>query len=421
MTAQIALLNQRCAAVASDSILTIGSGARLRTMSTADKMFDTGPGHSVAVLHSGSASFMQVHYEVLLTEWRRSLGDPLPSLADYAASFSTWLVAHERLFGTETQEGFLTWLLDDIFLSIRNELARRLDDDGLTDEPWDTVDVVAAVNSVVSARADLLSSYEPLPDIDADATIAWVLERQELISKSFSWVFDDVPRTESSDRILMQQIPRLIVSHSTPWDADATVTFVGFGADDTFPGYVSLGITGIINNTLLARPTKDGQIAPSSRGMVTTFGQDEAVHTFIRAYNHEFLAAAHRRLDSVLNDLLPSNPIEAAAADVEVDAEADAEGEIDARSAYHQKLDDDFTDLSWDAFVRPMLETIRVLPPADMLRMAESLVGIQALRAASSNDLPSVGGPIDLALITREHGVQWVRRKDPVVDLQRER
>ena len=81
MTAQIAIFNERCVSVASDSVVTIGRGERQRTMSAAEKMFETGTGHPVVALHSGSANFMLVPYEVLIAEWRRSLNGPLATLA----------------------------------------------------------------------------------------------------------------------------------------------------------------------------------------------------------------------------------------------------------------------------------------------------------------------------------------------------
>ena len=415
MTAQIALLNGLCASVASDSLVTVGRGDNVRTMKTADKMFDTGPGHSVAVLHSGSTHFMQVHFEVLMTEWRRSLGDPLPTLADYATSYCDWLVEQKHLFGEESQDLMLTWLLDDVYLSIHGELTRRLEADNLVNEPWDTIDVKATVNSVVTARAEALAGHDLLPGMDVDSAVAWVHERTDRISASCAGVFNDVPRTESADRILLEEIPQLVVTRAEPWDIESTVAFVGYGAHDTFPSYTSVIITGVVNDTLMVRPFKDAQITAHCHSIVTTFGQDEAVQTFLRAYNYDFLAAAHRRLDSVLDDLLDSDAVAPAVAEG-AEGAAD-EGEVrDARSTYHQALDDDFKELSWKSFVSPMLDTISVLPRADMIRMAESLVEVQALRAASSADLPSVGGPIDLVLITRDEGVQWVRRKDPIAD-----
>lgn len=421
MTAQIVVLNQRGASVASDSLVTFGRSDTLRTMNAADKMFDAGPGHSVAVLHSGAAQFMQIHFEVLIAQWRRSLGDPLPTLSDYATSYCSWLVEQKHLFGGEPQDAMFTWLLDDVYLSIHRELRRRLTGDSLYDEPWDTIDVKAAVNSVVTARAETLAGGDMLPGIDVDATAEWVLERTDRISASFDWIFNDVPRTEAADRILLEEIPLLVVTRAVPWEVDATVVFVGYGAHDTFPSYTSVIITGIINDTLMVRPFIDAQMTAQSRGIITTFGQDEAVQTFIRAYNYDFLSAAHKRLDSVLDDLLDSDTVTPAedAGDTEDDAGADSE-EPKSRSAYHQELDDDFTNVSWEGFVKPMLDTVSVLSPSDMLRMAESLIGIQALRAATSTGLPSVGGPIDLALITRNEGVQWVRRKDHLTDFQRD-
>ena len=395
MTAQIAIFNERCVAVASDSVVTIGRGERQRTMSTAEKLFETAAGHPVVALHSGSATFMRVPYEVLIAEWRRSLTEPLTTLAGYAESFGTWLTRQSSLFGNDAQEMLFSWMLDDYFLMVRDRIIETLKERNLTSEPWDSIDVMAAVDSVTREHVDTLNARDEIAGREPETDAAWIADRAHLVQKSLDWVFDDVPHTTASDRMLRDDVPYLLISRAEPWGCDGTMAFVGYGANDMFPGYHSVTITGIINDHLIERPYDDLHISQTNRSGVTPFGQDEAVQTFIRAYNKQFLTAAHERLDAVLD---------------EVDLD-DPEGE--QRTKFHEALSADFEDLSWESFVRPMLDTVESLPRADMARMAESLVGVQALRAASSDQQPTVGGPIDVVLITRADGVQWVRRKNP--------
>jgi hypothetical protein len=123
--------------------------------------------------------------------------------------------------------------------------------------------------------------------------------------------------------------------------------------------------------------------------------------SFLSAYNSAFLTSAHGRLESTFTkakDLIGAG----AALNSQLDSLA---GEA------HEGLDVDFKDLSWNEFVQPMLNTVAALPPAEVARMAESLVGLQVLRQLTQADAETVGGPIDVAIVTRHEGVRWVRHK----------
>jgi hypothetical protein len=50
--------------------------------------------------------------------------------------------------------------------------------------------------------------------------------------------------------------------------------------------------------------------------------------------------------------------------------------------------------------------------------MAESLIELQILRQSSQAVQDTVGGPVDVAVVTRERGVEWFRHKT-VEDLWR--
>jgi hypothetical protein len=401
MTAQVAAFNERCVAVASDSTLTIGYGPKARTVQTADKVFDVGNQHRVVVMISGSANFMQVPYDVLIGEWKGQLSGPLATVTEYAESFVNWLSNNSTIFTTDQQDIFVEWLARDIYLAIRRELQNQITESGLAGLPWDNLDVVSLTDSVVSSWVEILNNRELLTGWDETTGRQSLDSRRHLVQRAFDYVFDDVPRTQPSDRVLLEQIPLAALTRAEPWGVDATVAFIGYGSTQTFPAHQVVELTGAVAGRALADWWEPLSVAPDNRAVVTPFAQDEAIQTFLRAYNADFLATAHDHLEAALTG---------------VSGETADEAEELRRQAAHDALTEAFRQLSSERFITPLLDTIEALPRTDMARMAESLVGIQALRAASGDALPTVGGPIDVVVISREHGVEWVRRKKTLND-----
>lgn len=59
----------------------------------------------------------------------------------------------------------------------------------------------------------------------------------------------------------------------------------------------------------------------------------------------------------------------------------------------------------------PFRRVIEMAPMMDLAELASQLVGIQAVAAAMQQDNPTVGGFIDVAIITHRRGFEWVRHK----------
>jgi len=54
---------------------------------------------------------------------------------------------------------------------------------------------------------------------------------------------------------------------------------------------------------------------------------------------------------------------------------------------------------------------VRVLPKDELAAMAESLVNLTAFKRRMTDSLETVGGPIDVAVISKGDGLVWVKRK----------
>jgi hypothetical protein len=61
--------------------------------------------------------------------------------------------------------------------------------------------------------------------------------------------------------------------------------------------------------------------------------------------------------------------------------------------------------------VKPIIDMVKVLPKEELAAMAESLVNLTAFKRRMSNELETVGGPIDVAVISKGDGFVWIKRK----------
>ena len=62
-------------------------------------------------------------------------------------------------------------------------------------------------------------------------------------------------------------------------------------------------------------------------------------------------------------------------------------------------------------YIDKLLNTVAFLSKEDLADMAESLVRMTCLKRHITTDEESVGGPVDVAVITRGDGFIWIKRK----------
>ena len=241
--------------------------------------------------------------------------------------------------------------------------------------------------------------------VNASSDAEYLEAHQELIEGALLNATMGMPTTVATRWRLLNELPQLILSKEEPWDTDCCLAFIGYGENELFPGHQTVVLHGIVNDQVRSTWWPPASVDAFTRSLVSPFGQDEAIDTFLRAFNQEFLTLAHKRLDHLVDEF--------DSAGVLLPEEADPD---EVTRLAHEGLEEDFKGLSQRKFIEPMLDTVESLPRADMARMAEALVGVQALRAASTRRQPTVGGPIDVVVISRRHGVQWIRRKELTLD-----
>lgn len=76
-------------------------------------------------------------------------------------------------------------------------------------------------------------------------------------------------------------------------------------------------------------------------------------------------------------------------------------------SDYHQRIE----KYKQDKYIHPVISVVSILPKDELASMAESLVNLTMFKQKVSIGAETVGGPIDVAIISKGDGFVWIKRK----------
>jgi len=190
------------------------------------------------------------------------------------------------------------------------------------------------------------------------------------------------------------------------------LVFAGFGEEELLPKIYDYKVEGMINskitrsNNNLPSNTNDDSFKPT----VFPFAQSEMVDTFVNG-----IAPIHTLfLKDSLNELLNDYYIEMKDSLLNSDEDID-EIELDKIDAFTVELFNnffsDFENHIGKIFSGPLVNMIALLPKQELAAMAEALVNLTVFKTKITKDVESVGGPIDVAVISKGDGFVWVKRK----------
>jgi hypothetical protein len=74
-------------------------------------------------------------------------------------------------------------------------------------------------------------------------------------------------------------------------------------------------------------------------------------------------------------------------------------------------LDDKLSKVRFEKFIGPVISVVSMLPKDELAAMAESLVNLTSFKRKVTLESETVGGPIDVAVISKGDGFVWIKRK----------
>ena len=139
------------------------------------------------------------------------------------------------------------------------------------------------------------------------------------------------------------------------------------------------------------------------------FAQREMTDVFMQGIDEENMTFLRNTLGGIFNGLprLVAKHLE-----VDEDKKRDKLDELSKGLAETlKKFFEDLEQFKFEEFTAPVLEAIEHLDKGDLASMAESLVAVTALKRRVTLGAETVGGPIDVAVISKGDGFIWIKRK----------
>jgi hypothetical protein len=403
MTSQVAVLNLHGVAVASDSVMTLGAGTKQRTISSMEKIFDLGTPHNVVIMINDSAQFMGVPWAPILNEWIATLKTPLVSIEQYWEHLRGWLPEQDAYFTPDQESLFVSEIVQAVYLEVRSELLEYVTDSQVDEEEWETAETGKYVNSIVNKAIEGFGEQLGYEGVSEASDKKYLSRFKDVIKAQYDYVFDDVPTTKSAEARLLNEVPTLAMARAQRATPQTEIAFIGYGTSEVYPSIERVRVEGVFNGRtrwwVLKSPVHM-KAGTGTDSMIEGYAQSDAIFTFVKGMDPSYRWMIQNAITEVLDDHRH-----------DLFNELDEDETEALEEEIHRRVTAAMDALEAQAFTAPILATVAAMPPLELARMAESLVGIQALRASSGNELPTVGGDIDVVVITRHSGVKWIKRQ----------
>lgn len=181
-----------------------------------------------------------------------------------------------------------------------------------------------------------------------------------------------------------------------------------------FPSLYEYHVLGIIHNV---RKYKLNEISIISidngnTAAILPFAQQEMVHSIMSGVDPALLRHLNENLGQLFynfSDLI-NKIIDNYELDIRLDKNSiDAFNEVG--KGISEELSSSLEEFQQNEYINPILGMVSMLPKDDLAFMAEALVNITSFKRKITIDAETVGGPIDVAIISKNDGFVWIRRK----------
>ena len=412
MTAEIAVMNKNGIALAADSAVTI-TGASGQKIYNTHKLFMLSKYHPVGVMIFGNAELLGIPWQVIIKEFRKNeLGTaPLPTLQQYGDRFINHLNDNYKYFPLEKQKTFFINTVSNIFESINQQITADVGEITITGEKISATEAMSIIEKHISSAYQTISQLENLKNLPQSFYKSILKAYREDINAKIQQHFKFLAPNDELSRMLRKISVLVFVKNTFDLIKNYSgVVIAGFGEDEIYGNIIEYNIDTVINGKLkyLQRPQVD--INQERTAAVMPFAQNEMVYSFMQGVSPDYQAT----IEEYLENLFAAYPKEIIKQIDELDSKA--------KKALLKKMNSATTELirqftsrigDWARVnnVNPILGTVAFLPLEELASMAESLVNLTSFKRRVTMEAETVGGPIDVAVISKGDGFIWINRK----------
>lgn len=180
--------------------------------------------------------------------------------------------------------------------------------------------------------------------------------------------------------------------------------FAGYGFCDAFPKFTHIELYRVVGGKIKYRLVEKYEES-NNHAQIVPLAQPDVILTFCKGISNGFINYIPQKVESIINS--------------KIDALPDT-FTIDQKNALKASLSSSKTEIEsainatiQSDNVNPILDSVQLIPLPEMGFLAESLVNITSLKRtfAIDGNQQTVGGPTDVAVMSKGDGFVWIKRK----------
>lgn len=432
MTTEIAIMNREAVALAADSAVTTGEGED-KVFYSAEKLFPLGRHHPVGIMIYQNTEFVGVPWETIIKIYRDKVlqHKNLKTLKAYADSFIKFLnnanKSFKDLFPESDQGNYLDSIVSHDFETIRDEIIDLVSKEigksrSVADRKIGAITKNTLQDALNLYTNFLLKGKEEEYQSIVNSYLKDIERRYgKVIRAAEKRIFEKLPISQASDETVNTIAINSFAIHylfpEVTWEESGNysgVVIAGFGEDDKFPSLESYKVGGIVGNRLVCLEDKyyrkHNIISSANRGRICAFAQEKEIQTFLTgidpAYETEVVNYFEWKVKSLCKDII--DKVGSISDEERQRLQEQTNKKIDNAKEDYQKH---IWHLGFGRSIPIEFAVVPVLPKAELASMAETLVSLASFRRRVSPGRETVGGPIDVAVISKADGFVWVNKK----------
>lgn len=413
MTAEIAVLNKSAVALATDSAVTISAGDKaLKIYESADKLFEISQSQPIGIMIYNGMQFLGVPMETVIKEFRRRL-----CVFDTVEMAADAFLKHLYEYVDEAPESEIYNSIFSVVAPVAKEISEKITESVIAkltegDAPSSKDQFESLRENTIDA---VLEHYENLVRDLGEVTLLPRKDKKtqkqkyrDLTARAVKESIDGFAEGEA-DRIIAVALSLLKSNHIS--GAKTGLVFAGFGEKERFPTLVSYEVDGIFEAKIRLIKTDSCDIDRNGvRAYVRPFAQKEMVDRFLHGLDDRLRRDVTKYCQETVGKIY-----EGIFGSISFEDESAGEQLLtmarQAEEAFLRNLNNQAFRSIQDRSRREIEDMVEFMPKPELAKMAEALIDLTSIKRRVSQGLETVGGPVDVAVISKNDGFVWVKRK----------
>ncbi|OLD28033.1 MAG: hypothetical protein AUJ04_02515 [Acidobacteria bacterium 13_1_40CM_3_55_6] len=408
-------MNKSAVALAADSAVSIPYGRGYKIYNT-HKLFNLCQSNPVGVMVYENADLMSVPWETIIKQYRKQLGNAaFSTLEEHGTNFISYLDNTPLLFPESVQDETalrtVAWHLSDLTDRIDKQI-KAITLKAKASE----AKIKRTYRETINGWHETLKTRSSLPDTSGSLEKEVLTKYGAQFDKIIVEIFQSAPLTDNLKKALLSISVWLLtkdLSGLNLYQSYSGVVIAGFGESDLYPAVSTYRVESVVLNQLryLHLAGKSDRITADETSSIVPFAQDEMVAGFMEGIDPKFYERIFTEMSSILTDVYPVEIVKKLPGLTKKRKEALLIELKKIGPDLIKVFNEMIKKHKREKHVDPIVRAVSALPKEELASMAEALVSLTSTKRRVTLDAETVGGPIDVAVISKGDGFIWIKRK----------